>query len=134
MPRRWQQVAPPQLRPRRERFTMGNVISAAARDGDLGDLAPVVALNLGNRGVGLYLPYQPPVGPIMLDEVYGARFDPVAGGFEAVVDGGRLKIWLLRWPGESAPVGQRWHDLFILDCGYALVEVPTVSALERGYD
>ena len=122
MVKRWQRVAAPELRLRRERFTRGNVISAVTRDAVSGDLAPVCSLNVDNRGVGLYLPYAGPVEPIMLDSLYGARFDPVRWGFEAVVEGGRLKIWLLRWPGEGVPADERWHDLFVLDTGWSLAE------------
>src|ERR671932_34978 len=97
MVKRWVKVAEPELRLRVESWTQGSDISAVQRDGGLGDLAPVVVLNIGNRGIGLYLPFAGPQPGILLDAVFGARFDPT-GNPEAVVEGGRLKVWLLRYP------------------------------------
>ena len=123
MVKRWVKVAEPELRLRVESWTQGSDISAVQRDGGLGDLAPVVVLNIGNRGIGLYLPFAGPQPGILLDAVFGARFDPT-GNPEAVVEGGRLKVWLLRYKGAVDPNNRAtWRDLWVLDTGWQLNDV-----------
>ncbi len=115
--KRWVQVAGPQLTIVFPQFTRGSSIRAIDGDAGLADAAPIVTLNVGARTVGAYLPGHGKEA-WGLDPLYGSRFDPLDNGYEAEVRGGRLLVWLLRWPGD----GGSPRDLALLDTGWQAVD------------